>query len=104
MNIWNTLAARRETALTEAIFTLQTLGDALSVTILDYLQENGEATFLDLLIATEMDTTTLELQLDLLCQTKAITFHSDIYGSWYELDYQILEKVNVITRQLVKRK
>lgn len=104
MNICNTISAKWETALTEAIFTLQTLQEALSVRILDYLKENDEATLLDLLIATGMDTHTLDLQLDLLCQTNVVQLRSNIYDSWYKIDYQRLEKVNGIARQLVSGK
>lgn len=104
MNMLNTLATRRETALSEAIFTLQTLHDSLSVPILDYLLKNDEATLLDLIIATGMDTFTLEMQLDLLCQTKVVQSDSDLYSSWYQIDYQRLEKVNATAHQLANWK
>ena len=104
MNMWNIIAAEQATALTEAIFTLQTLGDGRSTLILDFLLEHDEASLLDLIIATGLDATTLEAQLDLLCQTKVLELCSNIYGSWYQIDYQRLEKVNFIARQLVRRK
>lgn len=103
MNIWNTIAAEPDTAASKAIFTLQALSDPHSVPILDYLLEHGEATLLDLMIATELDSETLEMQLERLCQTRVVQWHSNIYSSHYELDYQQLNRVQDIARQLVKR-
>lgn len=104
MNVLNTLAAKRPAALAEAIFTLQMLSDADHAPILDYLLDNEEATLLDLLIATGADTETLDMQLDGLCQTKVVQLRRNLYGSWYQIDYQRLKKVNSIARQLVEGK
>lgn len=101
MNMLNTKATKHQPALTQAIFTLQTLSDSLSVAILDFLLENGESTLLDLTITLQMDTSTLEMQVDLLCQTKVVRLNSDLYSNWYQIDYQRLEQVNGIARQLV---
>lgn len=104
MNMLNTTAEKRETALAEAIFILHTLSDPLSESILDYFLENPEATLLDLIIATGIDSMTLDMQLDLLCQTKVVQSYNNLYSSWYQIDYQRLDQVNRIAHQLAKRK
>ncbi len=104
MNILNTLTTKHPGALAEAIFTLQTLSDELHTPILDYLRDNEEATLLDLLIATGTDAETLDMQLDLLCHTKVVVLKSNLYNSWYQLDCQMIKKVNSIARRLVDGK
>lgn len=102
--MWNTIAAKQDSAVEKALFTLQTLSDPYNVPILDFLLEHSEATLLDLIIATGLDTEILETQLDVLCQTKVVQLQSDLYKNWYSIDYQHLQKVNRIAEQLAKRK
>jgi hypothetical protein len=104
MDTFNAIASKRETAFAEAIFVLHTLSEAPSVSILDYLLENGEATLLDLIITTGMDADTLDGQLDLLCQTKVVQLHSNLYSNWYQIDYQRLERVSLVAGQLASGK
>lgn len=103
MNIWNTIATKQESALTQALFTLQTLSDEQSIPILDYLQEYEEASLLDLTVATRLHTSTIELQLELLCQTKIVRPRRSIYGNFFRLDQERLAKVLAIAKCLVKK-
>lgn len=102
MNIWNTVATKQEPALAQALFTLQTLSDADSIPILDFLQEHGEASLLDLAIATGLDVNTLEMQLDLLGRTKIVRLSGTIYGNYYHLNRGRLARVAAIAGKLVK--
>ncbi len=102
--MWNTIATQQESAVEKALFTLQTLSDPDNASILDFLLEHNETTILDLTIATGFDVEHLEMQLDLLCQTKVVQLCSDLYKDWYSIDYQRLQKVSGIAQQLAKRK
>lgn len=102
MDIRNTLTTKQDSALTQALFTLQTLSDADSILILDFLQEHGEASLLDLTIATGLHIDTIETQLDLLCQTKTVQPRSTIYENYYHLNRGRLARVAAIAGKLVK--
>ncbi|MFN7117173.1 MAG: hypothetical protein ACK4TA_10270 [Saprospiraceae bacterium] len=104
MNIRNTITAVQETAVGKALFTFEALSDPCNAPILDFLLEHRQATILDLTIATATDAETLEMQMDALCQTKVVQLRSDLYRNWYQIDYQLLQKVSAIATQLVRRK
>jgi|GEM_PF-4090148 transcription initiation factor IIE alpha subunit len=104
MNHLNTLVSASTSALTEALFLLETLSDPLSVPILDFLLRHTEATLLDLLIATGIDTETLEMQLELLVQTKAVTKYADWYNAYYQIEIPQIKKVKAIATKLALKR
>jgi len=102
MNMWNTMAAEQVSALGKALFMLETLAHPEHESVLNYLLEHQEATLLDLIIATGMDSDSLEEQLDLLCQTGVVQLHSDMHNNFYLADNQQIKTLNRVVRQLVQ--
>jgi len=95
MHMWNTIQTKCGNALTEAIFTLETLSHPDSILIVNYLSEHGEASMLDLSVEL------LEERLDLLEQMQIVRSQGNLYGNKYALNRGRIERINAIVRGLV---
>ncbi len=102
MNTWNTINVGCDTTLSDAIFALDILTHPNSIPLLDYLLQHGEATLLDLMIHTGMDMALLERQMKQLCMTKVVSWHHDLYGSYFCINQKRLQKVQRIAKQLAR--
>ncbi len=86
MHTWNTIKAVNTNKLDQAIDILETLQQPRSARILKYLKEHERGALLDLALCLRMATEELEQQLELLCQSRVISRHDDVYGCYYTLN------------------
>jgi len=103
MHTWNTIVKTDTGKFTKALFILETLCEDQSISVLEYLRASRKASFLDLSLATSLDSFVLEEQLQKLCETGVVIQQEHITGSIYFLDYERIAKVNAIAGKLSHR-
>jgi len=101
MHMWNTIQTKCGNALTEAIFTLETLSHPDSILIVNYLSEHGEASMLDLSVISGINAELLEERLELLEQMQILWSRGNLYGNKYALNRRRIARINAIVRGLV---
>lgn len=102
MNTWNTIQTKCQDALTEAVFTLETLSTPESILIVNHLTEQGETSLLDLSVRTGLDADFLDQRLELLQQMRVVYSKGNLYGNKYALNRKRIARINAIVRGLVK--
>ena len=93
MNILNTMPSIKADPLERALFLLNTLTQEDNRAVVDYLVENGNADFLELLVHTGMDSSELETQLELLCEADLLICRSAVTKEQYELNKRQVQKL-----------
>ena len=100
MNAWNTINALSAQPLHKALFVLETMSTDLSISILEYLKKNQNASLLDLTVHLGIDTAAIESQMDLLGLAGIVQQRSSLYDTTFTLNKCRIREVNAIAREL----
>lgn len=84
------------------LLLLETLTHEDSLPIIACLQENNGASFLELLVQTGLESRTLEMQLDLLCDHTLVIRQSNIIETSYRLNLDLYGKLARVAEKLGK--
>lgn len=82
------------------LFILELLALDDTQRILGFFGDFQQASFLDLLVSTQMDMSRLELLLEHLIEANVIIETSSVYGTEYEINFNRLRIISRFTKEL----
>ncbi len=101
MNTRNTIQTKCGDALTEAVFTLETLSHPDCILIVKHLTIENGASLLDLSVHTGLDANLLEEKLEKLERMRIVHAQGNLYGNRYRLNRERLARISAIVQKLI---
>lgn len=91
---------RESVSLGKAISVLELLTHQDTQLVLNYFCQYRQASYLDLLVFSQLDADYLGHLLEALCQARIIRESDSVYGTEYELNFRRIKLISSLTRGL----
>lgn len=100
MHTRNTTTTKKRVSVGKALFVLELLTHDDTQLVLDYFGDYSQASYLDLLVSTQLDSSRLDHLLEKLTEANVLLEMDSVYGTDYELNFKRLRIISQLTKKL----